>query len=165
MTSQIRSECLTLFYQLHVSLLARCIHYDVLRLRLVRYNDVRPQYAVTYCFLAWYPANKCQKIKGACSDPQPHPPESMWDEEYTGTWFDTVCTNFKFDPCINFNLEFLKLFKGSIVAFVGIWKNTHSTTIHQQKKSSTPFSRFSPGSIRLLSVFAHSKSYAACSVQ
>ena len=64
--------------------------------------------------------------------------------------FDTIYTKFKFDPCINFDLEFLELLKCAIMPFVRIWKNTaHSTTIISKKMCSYPISRFSRGSIRL----------------
>ena len=36
-------------------------------------------------------------------------------EEYIGTCFDTIYTNFKFNPCVNFDPEFLELPKGAIV--------------------------------------------------
>ena len=31
----------------------------------------------------------------------------MRDEEYVGTWFDTIHTNFNFDPYVNFDLKYL----------------------------------------------------------
>ncbi len=51
----------------------------------------------------------------------------MRDEEYNLVHFLTQFPhNFKFDPCINFDLEFLELLKSAIVVFVRIWKNIHS---------------------------------------
>ncbi len=44
-----------------------------------------------------------------------------------------IYTNLKFDPCINFDLEFLELLNCAIVAFISFLKNTHSTTIISKK--------------------------------
>ena len=55
--------------------------------------------------------------------------DSIWDKKYVGICFNTIYTNYKCDLCINFNLEFLEMPRGAIVAFVRIWKNTDSTTI------------------------------------
>ena len=43
------------------------------------------------------------------------------------TCFDTLYTNFMLDPYVNFDLEFLNLPKGAIVAFVSMWKSTSTT--------------------------------------
>ncbi len=45
--------------------------------------------------------------------------ESICDQ-FIGACLNTIYTNFKFEPCLSFDLEFPELLKGAIVAFVRI---------------------------------------------
>ena len=66
---------------------------------------------------------------------------------YNVICFDTIYTNFKFDLCINFDPEFLDLFKGAWHSS-GCERNPAQLPLSEPKCVHTSFSLFSRVSIR-----------------